>query len=135
MKRILLLCCNWLPPVLWMVLIFYLSSQSKLPDFDEFDFGMKKLAHFSVYALLYLFLFRAFYFSRRDEELSLFVLLFPALIAVLYAISDEIHQSFVPLRTATVRDVIIDSAGILAMGVVIRKWSFLRRAIERTRWG
>jgi VanZ family protein len=118
-----------------MALIFYLSSQSKLPDFDEFDFGVKKLAHFTVYALLYLFLFRAFHLSRQKEKMSIPALLIPAAIAVLYAISDEIHQSFVPLRTATARDVIIDSVGILTMAAIIRKWwSFLRPAIEKTAW-
>jgi VanZ family protein len=118
-----------------MALIYYLSSQSTLPDFDEFDFGVKKLAHFTVYALLYLFLFRAFHLSRRKERLSTPALLVSAVIAVLYAISDEIHQSFVPLRTAAVRDVIIDTAGILFMAAVIKKWqSFSTLMIEKTGW-
>jgi VanZ family protein len=133
-KNLLLLCCNWLPPILWMAMIFYLSSLSGLPDFDTYDFTVKKAAHFSVYALLYLFLFRAFRLSfRLEEKPPLPALIVPAVVAVLYAISDEIHQSFVPMRNATVRDVFIDTAGILAMCVVVRKWfPFWAATIDKT---
>jgi VanZ family protein len=123
-KRASSLIYHWLPPVLIMGLIFYLSSLSTLPDFDSFDFSMKKGAHFSVYALLYLFLFRAFCLSnspRKTPSIPFYIL--PGIVAVLYAISDEIHQSFVPYRTPTVRDVLIDTAGVLAMSLIIGKWS------------
>jgi VanZ family protein len=113
----------WLPPVLAMGLIFHLSSQSGLPSFNTIDFAVKKGAHFTVYAVLNLLLFRAFYLSGSKTSKPLFSLyILPGIIAVLYAISDEIHQSFVPMRNAAVRDVLIDTAGIVVMTFVVSKW-------------
>lgn len=116
----------WLPPLALMVLIFYLSSLSGLPDFRSFDIAMKKGAHLTVYALLYLLLFRAFHSIRPDKNPpSTRIYAFAAVVAVLYAISDEVHQSFVPFRNATVRDVIIDSIGILLMYLLVRRKALL----------
>jgi VanZ family protein len=51
-------------------------------------------------------------------------------IAVVYAATDEWHQSFVPSRDATVHDVIIDGAGA-ALGLVLRyRWHLWRQARE-----
>ena len=112
----------WLPPLALMSLIFYLSSLSGLPDFETFDIAMKKGAHVTVYAFLYLLLFRAFHSVRPGAgRPSFLIYVVAASIAVLYAISDEIHQSFVPLRNATVQDVIIDSVGILVMWFLVWK--------------
>ena len=44
-----------------------------------------------------------------------------AIIGVLYAISDEYHQTFVPLRDGRVRDVVIDSIGIFLMYLFLRR--------------
>jgi VanZ family protein len=107
-----------------MGLIFYLSSLSGLPNFNSYDLAMKKGAHFTVYAILYLLLFRAFYLSNFWTAQAFFsAYLIPGIIAVLYAISDEIHQSFVPLRQPAVKDVLIDIAGIVVMSVIVGKWS------------
>jgi len=125
-----LLICYWIPPILLMSLIFYLSSLSGLPDFEEFDFAMKKLAHLTVYAVLYLLLFRAFYSTTLHAARPLFNShLAAVVIAVLYAISDEIHQYFVPFRTATIRDVLIDTAGVLLMYLIVRRRPRLFRRI------
>jgi hypothetical protein len=134
MKRLLHLFYLWLPPVFWMALIFFLSSRSSLPDFEDFDFAMKKSAHFTVYAILFLLFFRAFYAAHPEERFSFFRgFLCPAGAAVLYAISDEIHQAFVPFRTPALRDVMIDTAGVVTMGLVLWKWQSFRTALMR--WG
>lgn len=75
----------------------------------------RKGAHFSIYALLGLFVGCASltYFCRQGTRLGL-----SFSICVAYAITDEIHQLFVPLRAGTVTDVIIDSCGS-ALGVVL----------------
>ncbi len=105
-----------------MALIFYLSSFPSLPDYGSFDLMVKKLAHFTVYAILYFLLFRAFHSTQpRQSPPGSRAYVYPAIIAVLYAISDEVHQSFVPFRNATIQDVIIDSTGIAAMGLVVKK--------------
>jgi VanZ family protein len=105
-----------------MSLIFYLSSLSGLPDFQSFDLAAKKIAHFSVYALLYLLFFRAFQSVRpKVGPSSSRIYAFAAVATVLYAISDEIHQFFVPFRNATIVDVVIDSFGVLVMYVLLRR--------------
>jgi VanZ family protein len=124
----------WLPPFALMSLVFYLSSLSSLPDFQTYDFTVKKLAHLCVYALLYFLLFRAFHANRPHNALSRCrTYLYPAIVTFLFAVSDEIHQSYVPFRSPAVRDVAIDSAGIFLMYCAIRKGPaffarFLRKA-------
>jgi VanZ family protein len=109
----------WLPALSWMALIFFLSSLqgSSLSDFGSLDFFVKKGAHITEYAILYLLLFRAFH-TVMDTRKALIV---SAIIGVLYAVSDEYHQTFVPLREGRVRDVIIDSIGIFLMYLFLRR--------------
>lgn len=49
-------------------------------------------------------------------------LLIALIITLLYAVIDEIHQTFVPTREGTVRDVLIDSIGIAIMYSYIKKY-------------
>lgn len=53
---------------------------------------------------------------RRRGVTGISSIIFSLLICILYAISDEIHQVFVPGREAQVKDVIIDSGGA-AVGI------------------
>lgn len=76
---------------------------------------VRKLAHFSEYAMLGLCLALPLYAYRiRGHRLPLTA----QLLCSLYAISDEFHQSFIPGRTPQLRDVLIDSAGAL-LGILI----------------
>ena len=109
----------WLPALCWMALIFFLSSLrgSSLSNFGPLDLFVKKGAHITEYALLYFFLFRAIHtvvVTRKAFVIS-------AIIAVLYAISDEYHQTFVPLREGAARDVFIDCIGIFLMYLFLRR--------------
>jgi VanZ family protein len=128
-----LLLCYWLPPLAWMGMIFYLSAQSGLPDFKDFDFAVKKLAHATVYGILYLLLFRAIHSAKPEWEIgSIKVALGATLATIVYAISDEIHQSFVPFRTPAVRDVIIDALGVaIAWGAMRMKPAFFAVAMRK----
>ena len=87
---------------------------------------MRKLAHVSEYAILAVLLYRAFVHTalkgRRALSAGLVLLLCAA-----YAATDEFHQSFVPSRTASLRDVMIDICG--AMLAVILYWSIATRRI------
>ncbi|OPY81477.1 MAG: VanZ like family protein [Syntrophorhabdus sp. PtaU1.Bin153] len=120
----------WLPVVCWMGLIFYLSSSSKagspLFDMGIHDFFVKKTAHVAEYALLYLLLFRAFHSGISGPNARSKAFLCSAIIAILYAASDEYHQTFVPLREGRLRDVLIDTFGIFLM------YLFLRRNASKT---
>lgn len=67
------------------------------------------------YAFLYFLLFRGFY-SLNNHQINLREKFFlPAFISIFYAISDEIHQTFVPTREGRIRDVFIDIIGVTIM--------------------
>jgi VanZ family protein len=83
-------------------------------------FLLRKAGHFSEYAILALLAGRAFrtstseLFRQRWFWISL-------LLVIAYALSDEFHQSFVPSRTASIYDSMIDSAGgLTALFLVAR---------------
>ena len=92
------------------------------------EFFLRKAAHVSEYAVLAVLLYRGFVHTALKGRRALsagLVLLFCAA----YAASDEFHQSFVPSRTASLRDVMIDLCG--ATLAVLLYWSIAtRRAAE-----
>ena len=73
---------------------------------DTAHFLVRKAAHFTEYFILSLLLFFALKGKNRRGYLT-------GGIAVLYAITDEIHQSLIPGRSGNVRDVLIDTGGVL----------------------
>lgn len=103
-----------------MLTIFILSSRPSFGITSTFlyDFLIFKILHMIEYGLLYLLLFRALYKSSKNPSQKQLAL--AALIAVLYAISDEFHQTLVPTREGKLRDVFIDSAGILFVWLYIK---------------
>ena len=104
----------WLPPVLWASLIFFFSSLPvNAPGalFNLFDFIFKKTLHVIEYAILAFLVFRALFQTFDHQNFTKYQAT-TFVICLTYAISDEFHQSFVPGRTATIRDVIIDTIGI-----------------------
>lgn len=92
-----------------MVVIFVFSSQpsDRLPDFDWADRIVKKGGHMLGYGLLALSYWYAFGWVERRRWLAW-------LMAVVFAATDELHQSFVPGRHPSVWDVVIfDNLGAL----------------------
>ena len=80
----------------------------------------RKIAHFTEYAILGFLAARAFRTSPRPAISQRWFLICVTLIVV-YALVDEYHQSFVPSRTASFSDSLIDMAGGLAALLVVRK--------------
>src|SRR5580704_11935588 len=95
----------WGPPILYMLLIFHLSSESRpLPALTARVWD--KLLHLIEYGGLGLLLCRAL----LGEGLGWFAALLGALaLTSVYGASDEFHQMFTPLRTADVRDWVADT--------------------------
>lgn len=124
MKKIKKLINAFAPPMLWAVVIFIFSSQTALPGFEEsaLDFIFKKTAHIFVYLVLYLLVKRGvdMVFNKKSEKMLLYV---PVLICLLYAFSDELHQSLVPGRYATLRDVYYDMLGVSI--AFLRKYNYI----------
>ena len=100
--------------------IFYVSSiPSVATPFEPFfDFTFKKLAHMAEYGILTVLLFNALRIHISSKGQSLFA---AVSIATLYALSDEWHQTFVPGREGTLRDVGIDTLGVLVTTVFLTK--------------
>lgn len=100
---------RWLPSFILMAAIFAFSSQpaGNLPFFGELDLLVKKGGHAIGYAMLGL----AYYFALPPRLAVGYRWLVALLMAVLFALSDEYHQSFVQGRTSSLRDVAIDTAG------------------------
>ncbi len=106
---------RWLPAILWMGLIFFLSSRPDLPHHPEplIDLILKKSAHLIEYAIL------AFLLARplgKGKEMPIL------LTGGLYALSDEAHQSLVPGRNAAWSDVAVDLLGVALGLYFFRFW-------------
>ena len=98
-----------MPALVFMVVIFLFSSQPSidLPDFGLVDRLVKKGGHMLGYGLLALSYWNGFGFERKKRPLAW-------LLAVLYALTDEFHQSFVSGRHPSIWDVLIfDNLGAL----------------------
>ena len=100
---------RWLPAIIMMLLIFFFSSRTaaQIPYFGSIDFLVKKGGHAIGYGMLGL----SYYYALPKTLSVRYRWLMAWLMAILFALSDEFHQSFVAGRTSTVRDVLIDSAG------------------------
>jgi VanZ family protein len=111
---------RWLAVAIWMALIFGLSAQPQLPTLPEplLDLLLKKAGHFSAYAVLAALLWRALVPSRRVWATAW-------LLAVVYALSDEWHQSFVPGRHPSLWDVLVDGCGAVTALLII--WFSLKK--------
>ena len=124
---------NWILLSTWMVVIFMLSnevadsssersgviveviSRSLSWSQDVLTFLTRKVAHIFIYFVLGILMFNvAMDFRISNKHAVMLSVVF----VMLYAITDEFHQSFVPGRSAELRDVLIDTtAG--AMGALI----------------
>jgi VanZ family protein len=136
----------WLPVAFWMAVIFWMSTGTfsaqntslifeplirfllpgiSLHSVEVIHGVIRKCGHVSEYFILGILLFRAF---RRGsmEAKTLRWVLSALVVVVLYAASDEFHQSFVASRTASVVDVGIDMTGGTVAQLVSVYW--LRRA-------
>ena len=104
----------WLPVVAWAAVIFAFSAVPSLGiGLGGWDLILRKLAHVAEYAILGALLARALP-SRLSVAFAL---------GVAYAVTDEIHQTYVPGRAGRPLDVLIDAAGV-ALGVLA--WRQLR---------
>ena len=134
------------PVLAWMAVIFYASSAhfsaentSRMigpllrwlfPNISEASLGVvhgitRKAGHFSEYAVLGLLAARAFK-SSSNRGLRGHWFSWSLLLVIAYAFLDEFHQSFVPSRTASVYDSLIDISGGLTV-LAFCRWRASRR--------
>ena len=102
----------WGPVFLWMGIIFFLSTRHSVTVSPEYvwNFLFFKSLHLMEYAVLFTLTARALW--RQNTKGDKAVALRNAfIVTILYAITDEMHQQFVPSREGRPRDVIIDGIG------------------------
>jgi hypothetical protein len=128
----------WWPAVLWAMVIYSVSGDSKsvhhssriiepvvrwlVPDISEEALwatvlGVRKTAHFVEYAVLVILLwigFRGSVWNASEPRWSRRAAVAAVLGAIAFAITDELHQTFVPGRQGAALDVVIDSFGALS---------------------
>lgn len=122
----------WGGVLAWMGLIFFLSAESDPGALSRFDFeGADKIAHIILYAVLGVLLWRAGRFAG-GKFLGAQPALWTFIIGVVYGMSDEWHQKFVPRRTADVMDLLADCIGV---GLGIMAAVLYQRAKARARTG
>jgi len=102
---------HWLLVLLWMGLIFYLSAQPDLPHHPAgmVDLIIKKAGHMVQYGILAGLVWLAW--PRGGKGGLRHVFLYAFVLSGLYAISDEVHQFFVPGRNGRLLDVGFDLVG------------------------
>lgn len=110
MKRLLGL---WLPVVAWCGAIFAFSATPDLSTGLSYDYPLRKAGHMAVFAILWA-LARRPMGDRRGLAFT-----------VLYAMSDEWHQTFTPGRSGLWSDVLIDAAGALLALTFVRRRAIL----------
>jgi VanZ family protein len=127
---------TWLPPLAWTAVILSFSSASfsadntgsvidpllawllpwLAPSTIEALHGLvRKCAHVTEYAVLAALWLRAF--RRTETERPGWAVWLTLLLGVITASVDESYQSFVPSRTSSVRDVMIDTAGVVLVAL------------------
>lgn len=124
----------WMPSIIWMALIFlgstdilsaehtsrflvpflrWIDPQISLATLNAIQFGIRKLGHLTEYAILAMLLWRALRSGTGWQMKMSILFLIAALACAIFAASDEFHQSFVPSRTSSPVDVMIDICGAL----------------------
>jgi VanZ family protein len=142
---------RWMPAMGWMLLIFvgstdvlsaeqtsrflvpfllWLGPQISIATITTIHFALRQLGHLAEYAILAALLWCAL----RSTLISVRSIAIAGLVffaSAVFAASDEFHQSFVPVRTASLKDAMIDICGAaiaLALCVALRR---RRRAARR----
>lgn len=109
----------WLPVILWAGAIFYLSA---VPNLNSglavfWDVFWRKLFHAAEFGVLNLLLWRALHYGEAVSFKK--ALWWSLILTVLYAVSDELHQYFVPDRQCRWQDVGQDSLGAVAASFIL----------------
>ena len=112
---------RWLPAIATMIVIFLFSSlpSSEVPSFGFLDVLIQNGGHFLGYVLLAL----AFGFALPPRFARLKRSIVIVALALMYALSDEYHQSFVPGRNASWWDIFVDGVGATTAALLLMRYS------------
>ncbi len=117
----------WGPVIVYMAVIFYLSSLSQPPLPPQIS---DKQGHSFGYAWLGLLMLRAVSHGRR-ERVTWRTLAIAVVLTTLYGVTDELHQWFVPGREADAHDVLADGVGAVIGGGSLWAWGIIGPVLVR----
>jgi VanZ family protein len=141
----------WMPLIVWMTLIFigstdvlsaehtsrflvpflrWVDPQISWATLNSIQIVIRKLGHLTEYAILATLIWRALRSAESWKRSTLILFTVSLVGCAVFAGSDEFHQSFVPSRTSSVNDVIIDICGAaiaLAICVALASRNVLKR--------
>ncbi len=104
----------WVPPIAYAALIFYLSSlphpEETIPGFWSVEMLGDKTLHMIEYGFFGILCFRAFRHAGGLRAAH-YAPVLAIVTAVLYGVTDEMHQFYVPFRESSGWDVLADSVG------------------------
>ena len=108
---------RWIPAIFVMLAIFIASAtpSTKIPNYGFWDTLVKKGGHMIGYGLLAGAYWYGLGFDRRKGWLAW-------ILAVVYAASDELHQSFTPGRHPSLVDVLLFDGGGAALALAMIYW-------------
>ena len=120
----------WVPPIIWACVIFVVSAHplAKTSQIYWKDFIIKKTAHMIEYGIFAALIYRGLVASGVKKNNAG---IYSILLALLYGVTDEFHQSYTPGREPRVRDVVFDTIG--AILTIYSIWNLLPKAPERLR--
>lgn len=129
MRKIMHIVYYWFPPIIWMGVIYFMSSQKSISITSNpaAEFVTFKTLHMIEYAFLFFLFYRAFHSLHNIGEYSYIIYSFT--IALLFSLTDELHQLFIPTRQGRIRDILFDIVGMLVMYGIIRKVRLLRKLL------
>lgn len=121
MKKNWVKIIRFLPAIIWMGFIFFLSSRQTtgIGDTELNRFLILKSFHVIEYTVLIVFIF----FAINKFKTSI-------VLTYIYALSDEFHQLFVPGRTGKFQDTLIDLIGITIGIIVIKYFPKIKRKLS-----
>lgn len=92
-----------------------LKNETKMKLIEHGEPIVRKMAHLSIYTVVGMCImsFMATFPVRLRTKLAVSIL-----VGIIYAVSDEWHQSFVPGRGPDIKDVLIDTTGV-CLGIII----------------
>jgi VanZ family protein len=105
------------PPLALMAVIFYLSAQPGTEEYATWEVVVRKLGHAGGYAVLVFAWWRAFRGLMPSVRPTLAVAAAVS-VSLVYAVSDELHQTSVTGRNGSPLDVLIDAVGIATVAAV-----------------
>jgi VanZ family protein len=141
----------WWPAIVWSGVIFTMSTDPFSADHTKWVFEpvlrwlipglaqsqydlmhhvIRKCAHFTEYFIFFVLLFRAVRAGRAGWRWAWGTV--ALLIAAVYSVSDEFHQSFVASRTASGWDSLLDSTGAFVALVALWVWFRRQQAVARS---